>query len=86
MLKRFLAWLQRRRTAREADKFDSGWNWAAGQLLRGRSEDDVQNMIDTGSMLDDKPHAFDIGARAAVNAHIAHAYLEAQYKPFNPIC
>jgi hypothetical protein len=81
-----MAWLRNRRTQRTAQRFDSGWNWAAGQLLRGASEDDVQNQIDVGCFLDTAPDAFDIGARAAVNAHIAHAYLEAQYKPFNPIC
>lgn len=86
MMARFRTWLQARRAKQESRAFDNGWDWAAGELLRGKNEEDVQIEIDAGSTFDDVPVAFDLGARAAVNTYIARVYLEAQYKPFNPIC
>jgi hypothetical protein len=50
-------WLERRRLEREADYYDSGWNWANAEILKGSPPDTLYAFIPDGSH-----HSFDRGA------------------------
>ncbi len=45
-----------------------GYNWAAGELLRGRTAEELLSRINSSYMFDDTAIDFDAGARAAIAA------------------
>lgn len=60
------------RAAQSRRRFEDGWDWAAGELLRGRSVDSVREQL-THNLFNDDPDSahFDKGANAAVEAWLA---------------
>lgn len=58
------AWWRNRKAAKFAVQRVNGYNWAAGQLLRGTSVDDVE--LQLGDSFDDGCTYFDQGARRAI--------------------
>lgn len=85
MLARFRAWRADVAVKRNARLFDAGWDWAAGELLRGKPIEDIERNMDNADLFEDDQSVFDIGARAAIRTYSANALLEAQYKLFKPI-
>lgn len=50
-------------------RFRSGWNWAAGQLLRGTAPEEVSRQSEQAIMFDDvQDDPFDVGVASAVLA------------------
>lgn len=56
------AFLQRLRDKASARQFQDGWDWAAGELLRGKSSEELSEQL---SIVDED--AFDMGAVSAIN-------------------
>lgn len=64
MLKR---WLASRRERRSQERFDRGFDWAAGQLLRETMQPHhIYAEVDTANQFDDH-NSFDDGALAAAD-------------------
>lgn len=59
-------WWVRRKERREREAFNRGFDWASGEMNRGRSPDWVAQEMAAGFFFD--PTAFDYGAKAAIEA------------------
>lgn len=64
MIKAIKRWRKAHRTAR----YMAGFDWAAGQLLRGETADYVQSYVDNARAFEAEPSWFDTGAEAAISA------------------
>lgn len=60
--------LKARLEARRQRKYDAGWDWAAGQLLRGTDRNEVLAYVETGLYFDAHDSDFDYGALDALDA------------------
>lgn len=60
------AWWARRRRLRLSRRYDSGYDYGAGRLLRGCSVEAVEDEIFCMSAFDDEQDVFDTGVAAAV--------------------
>lgn len=65
MIDFFRRWLLAWRLARDKQYFADGWNWAAGELLRGKTVDMLRDEHAAFSYMD--ASAFDYGAKAAMD-------------------
>ncbi len=63
MIKWVRVWLVQRRQLAQLTSYVNGWNWAAGELLRGTPVEEVDAQIARGADFDRT--AFDDGACAA---------------------
>lgn len=69
--------IQRLRAAHKArsdrkarERFDAGYDYAAGALLRGANPSDIENQID-GAHLFDEENDFEDGMESALDAYLA---------------
>lgn len=54
---------------RKRDKMEArGYDWAAGQLLRGRTVEELLARVNSAALFDDTGVDFDAGARAGIAA------------------
>jgi len=58
------AWLRRRDQKRQISRHASGWNWAAGELLRGKPIAEIEAWAEYGFDFDG-PNDYDRGIRDA---------------------
>ena len=51
---------------RQRRRYDTGWGWAAGELLHGHDAEKLLGQVEAGTLFQDRPDPFDAGARAAI--------------------
>jgi hypothetical protein len=68
MISAYQRWKKRRADARCEAAYRRGWDWAAGELLRGQSEEYIDAMTDVWVPQSAEASAFDRGATGATVA------------------
>lgn len=84
MLARLRQWRANRQQGKQTRQFARGWDYAAGELLRGKDEEEV-GVVTEGARLFGDYTAFDAGIDAALATHRARVYVQDSYVPFRPL-
>ena len=65
MITHILTFIEERKAAAEKRNFERGYDWAAGMLLRGATEEEIQTLIECSEVFDSY-NGFDEGAEQAI--------------------
>lgn len=60
-------WLAGRREMKDAESFNNGFDWAAGELLRGKDKEVLRHFVFDKAELSGGHHPFDMGCYAAID-------------------